>query len=123
MIAMLDCRHVVRLPDWPADAMRCYSEGCFGMRRVIAIESREWKVTCNGECRYARWFGQDQSGANVKANLHKHSCMVDYLKHPATEKRIRRDYRRVKRIIPGMGGILTVPAYSRQSELPDEPPF
>lgn len=123
MITALECGHIARLPGWPDDSMQCHT--CMAdfrndsKRRVVAIETREWKVTCHS-CRYARWTGQDKDAATVKSAKHFHDCSIDYLQHPDVARRVKRDYVRVKRIVVGSG---TPIGRIFKSELPDEPPF
>jgi hypothetical protein len=57
-----------------------------------AFECREWKIGCSG-CRYARWFGQDKTAAEIGATAHQnksgHHMHIDYLIHPVTKERVR----------------------------------
>jgi len=56
-------------------------------------------VKCH-ECRFGRWFGQDESGARLCS--HSHSMVsVDYIVYASKRDRVRKLYgRRVRVIIP-----------------------
>jgi len=102
---LMECSHTSVKVGWPDDVMRCDDIACYAMRRVIAIECREWHVKCNS-CKWGRWFGQDEHGAKRAAAKHAHSCMVDYMRHPKLYDTLKRSYsRRVKPfILPAYGG-------------------
>src|SRR5271163_1231922 len=56
---LLQCGHIVSTRDYPewGDCPFCHC-----LVKVAAYECREWHVKCY-QCRYGRWFGQDETSA------------------------------------------------------------
>lgn len=103
MIAELACAHVFLFDGWPLETVSC--PRCRLLRPIVAIECREWKVTCY-TCRFARWCGQSQGVALDRRVAHHrtspgHKVTVDYLAHPDNQKKLKSLYKRVKPRIMG----------------------
>jgi hypothetical protein len=122
----LQCGHVITVPEneWPewGDCPHCG----FSVR-VEAFECREWHVKCM-DCRYGRWFGQDQDSAKRAHKNNDHRVQYAYMVLPAKREAVRNLYgRKVRVLIPD---IPTVKKYSdvrrvilQVSRDTDIPPF
>ena len=96
MQTLLQCGHIVSTRDYPewGDCPFCHC-----LVKVAAYECREWHVKCY-QCRYGRWFGQDETSARRMHSKHS-QVSVDYMVHPAKKKAVRTLYgRRVRLVIP-----------------------
>lgn len=117
MITELACCHVYLIEGWPLDSVTC--PRCYRLRPVVAIECREWKVTCYG-CRYGKWCGQSQGLALdlVSAHVRKHAHQVtaDYLMHPDSLKKLKQTYKGVK---PRIIGDRTIWEYTPEIDPPE----
>lgn len=132
MIIALSCGHITVVNGWPDMGVICRKHTKTMMTGLMAIECREWKTTCRS-CRFARWFGQDKTSANLAAVKHRHECNVDFLARDEMKAKVRELYpRTVKHFIanweanrkPG-GRHMPQPTMFPVKEEPDddEPPF
>jgi hypothetical protein len=99
LLISMSCGHKRVERDWPAESLVCLKHEQAMRVRLIAVECREWKTTCKS-CRWARWFGQDRTTANLAASKHRHECNVDFLARDEPKAKVRELYgRRVRHFI------------------------
>lgn len=83
---MLQCGHVVLTMLYPESIMCPH---CECVRKVVAVECRQWHAKCL-ECRWGRWFGQDENSARL-AHRH-HDVDVSFQIYEPDRKLIRSYY-------------------------------
>ena len=71
---------------------------CDTRRKLLAIESREWHVSCE-DCTFGRWCGSSEDLASSVAVRHRmgHRVHVDWTRHPDTVKQIKEIFGRTVR--------------------------
>lgn len=74
--------------------MRC--SNCNTLQKVVAVETREWKVKCNyPRCPVGKWTGQDLdyaksfARAHVANKSHHQTQTIDYMCEPGKVMKLR----------------------------------